>query len=247
MNAELCDKTALITGGAKRLGKAMALRLAREGYAIALHYHHSQDEAEAVAKEIRDIGVRCELFCCDLGDYATYSGLIGEVAKVMGAIDVLVNNASIFDTSAFAETDEANFDAHMDVNFKAPFFLTQAYAGYIRQQGRQGQVVNMLDTYITKHSQVFFTYLLTKKLLADFTVMAAKTLGPHIRVNGIAPGTILPSGHHIDASYMAEKAAQLPLQHTASVEDITNSLIQLIENKALTGQILYVDGGEHLC
>lgn len=235
-------QTALITGGAQRIGKTLALALAEHGYDIALHYHTSQDDAEATADTIRATGQKCTLFSCNFNEHDQYHSLIPSVIKQCDILSLLVNNASIFQPSALMETNEANFDQHMEVNFKAPYFLTQSFAKHCKQ----GHVINLLDTFITKHSHTYFTYLLTKKLLADFTRMAAKELAPDIRVNGIAPGHTLPAPD-ANPDYPTQKAASIPMQACATPEDIARSLLQLVENPVLTGQILYVDGGENLC
>ncbi len=232
---------ALITGGAKRLGREIALHLAENGYGIALHYNHSKAEAEIVKKEIEAKGRACVLLPADLADTGTLAALVQNAKAALPKLNVLINNASVFDRAGFAETDEALFDRQMDVNFKAPFFLTQAFAKTVTQ----GHVVNILDTNITNTHGSHFAYLLSKKLLAEFTHMAARALGPAVRVNGVCPGIVLTSGDH-DEAYRKKLAETLPLQANATPLDVAKAIVGLLNLPSVTGQILFVDGGQHL-
>jgi NAD(P)-dependent dehydrogenase (short-subunit alcohol dehydrogenase family) len=230
----------LITGGAKRLGKGIALALAGAGYDVALHYNGSATEAKEVSQEIESRGGKCALLQADLSDAKTAKHLVTQAKSEFAHLNALVNNASVFGYKNFLDTDEAFFDTQMDVNFKAPFFLTQQFA----KEVQQGAVVNMLDTFITKQSPNYFAYLLSKKLLAEFTLAAAGSLGPHIRVNGVAPGVILASDEK-DADYIEKRKEANPLKKTGSVRDVAEAVKLLLDNAALTGQVLFIDGGEH--
>lgn len=234
-------KAVIITGGAKRVGAAIAVYFARQGYDIALHYNHSKAEAEAVKKEVEAAGTACQLFACDLADSKALPKLMSDMKAAMPHCVALINNASAFERAPLMETDEALFDRQMDINFKAPFFLTQAFA----KNFGAGCVVNIVDTDISKIQCSHFAYLLSKKALADFTLMAARELGPKIRVNGVCPGIMLPSGEW-DETYIAQQAQLMPLRATATVEQTVAATRMLIENTALTGQLLYVDGGKHV-
>ncbi len=231
---------ALITGGAIRIGRAITLALADDGYDIILHYNSSFEDAKKVAKEVERKEQKIHLIQEDISDISSCARIISEAKEAFGRLDILVNNAAIFEQYGFMETDEGAFDRHMNINFKAPFFLTQSFA----KISGNGQVINILDTYITRHSKGFFTYLLTKKTLADFTKMAARELAPNIRVNGIALSSIIPA--QAISEDMEAKARVLPLEKNPSLDDVTKTLIQLIDNPAITGQILFVDGGKHL-
>lgn len=233
--------TALVTGGARRIGRAIALALAEEGYNIALHCNRSKEEAENTAKEINAKGVQCNIYTCDLGQFLSVETMVSQVFKDFPDCTILVNNAAVFERFSFNDTDEAIFDRHFDVNFKAPFFLTQ----YFARQCKQGQVVNMLDTYTSKHKSPYFAYLLTKKTLHEFTKMAALALGPHIRVNGVAPG-LTELSEDQDPALVRKKEALLPLRQIATLEQIAAAVLQLVNSEYLTGQILRVDGGEHV-
>ena len=233
--------TALITGCARRIGQAIALKLASLGYNIALHYHHSKDQAELSAAEIRRKGVRCELFSCDLSDESQTSNLMTEVVKRFSGLNLLVNSASIFEKSKFAVKDLKLFNSHFAINLKAPFILSCEFFRFCKK----GQIINLLDTKIVKNKTSHVAYLLTKKSLADMTKLAAVEFAPDIRVNGIAPGLILPAkGDAVES--LERMARNIPLKRKGDLSGITQSIKFLIENDYLTGQIIFNDGGEHL-
>lgn len=233
---------ALVTGAAKRLGKSIALCLARRGWDIALHYSTSEHDAQAAADEIRRIGPRCELVQADLSDATQVRTLMSQATGKLGPLSLLVNNASIFERSEFLQTDEDLFDRHFDANFRAPFFLSRDFA---RQATGPAHIINLIDAGHTKAARVYFAYALTKKVLAEFTTMAAKALGPRIRVNGICPGPILPPpGGSIDD--LRQVASKVPLQRAGTVAEITAAVEFLLDNQYVTGQLLYIDGGQHI-
>lgn len=233
--------TAFITGGSKRIGKALALALAAKGYRIALHYHHSKKEAEEVASMVRSAKGECRMFQADLKDFSQLAPLVKNVFSAFPDCNLLINNASIFEQCSFLETTEETFDRHMAINFKAPYFLTQAFAKHCAS----GQVVNIIDSYVTKNKTPYFAYLLSKKALLALTQMAAVELGPAIRVNGVSPG-ITEISYEVRPDWLAKKTAVLPLQTIVKVSDIVTAVVQLTESPYLTGQVLSVDGGEHL-
>jgi NAD(P)-dependent dehydrogenase (short-subunit alcohol dehydrogenase family) len=233
--------TALVTGGARRIGKAVCHSLAADGYAVALHYHHSNREARETAKAIRKKGGVCELFDCDLADEEQTTNLITDVLKRFSRLDVLVNNASIFEPSLIKNFDTKSSDRHFAVNFKAPFILTAQFA----QKCKKGNIINILDTRIIKNRTQHAAYLLSKKALAELTKLAAVECAPRIRVNGIAPGLILPPAD-TEPEYLKRLAGRVPLQKIGHVDHITRSVEFLLSNSYLTGQIIFVDGGEHL-
>lgn len=232
---------ALITGGAHRIGKACALFLSKKQYKIALHYNHSKEAAEDVGHIIKSNGGECSLFPCDLSNSAAVAAVIPEVFKVFPDCRLLINNASIFERINFLETDEATFDRYFNINFKAPFFLSQHFA----RQCKEGHIINLLDTKIVRSHSHYFIYLLTKKILFEFTKMAAVELGPGIRVNGICPGLILPSSGAREEAFQ-RMAAKIPLQNAGNIDSITSALGFLLENSFVTGECIFVDGGEHL-
>lgn len=241
MTQQLHQGTAFITGGARRIGRALALALAGKGYHIALHCNHSVEEAENVAAEIRAKGKRCAVYPCDLLASSGLEPLMQQVFNDFPDCNILVNNASIFERFSFQATDEDVFDRHFAINFKSPFFLTQYFAA----RCKKGVVLNMLDSYISKQKSPYFVYMLSKKSLYELTKMTAVALGPTIRVNGVSPGLTELSTDE-DAALLEKKKQVLPLRRIAKVDEIVAAAIQLIESDYLTGQVLNVDGGEHL-
>lgn len=190
---------------------------------------------------IRKKGVKCAIFICDLSDEKTTVSLISQVYKEFPDLNILVNNASIFYPSGLSTADLKSLDQNWAVNFRAPFILTCELA----RLARKGLVINLLDTNIVRNKTSHFGYLLSKKMLFEFTKMAAVELGPYIRVNGICPGLILaPSGK--EHKYLERRAEKLPLKKVGNISNITKSVQFLIENDFLTGEVIFNDGGEQL-
>jgi pteridine reductase len=241
LSDSLTYQTALVTGGAKRIGKAVCLALARRGLNIALHYGKSVEAAEQTVAEIRDLGVTCELFQCDLNDLGQVSGLIKTVFNQMGQCQILVNSASLFLRGTFQETSLSFLEDHLTINFKSPFLLIQQFSEY----AAKGLIINLLDTKITRSSEHFFAYTLSKKMLYELTRMSAKVLGPDIRVNGICPGIILPSSQTSD-EVLNHLIQKLPLERKGNPGHIVQAVNYLIENDFVTGECLFVDGGESI-
>lgn len=235
------SKSALITGGGKRLGKAISLSLADRGYDIAIHYNHSQKEAQETAELIREMGCQAEVFQADLSDTKQALSLIPKVFEVFPECSILVNSASIFENIGFKDVTEEIFDRDFSTNFKAPFFLSQDFS-----KGDHSElIINMLDMRINKIETEHFSYNLTKKLLRDFTLMSAKELGPKIRVNGICPGPILPPPDK-DIEYLEKIAENTPLKKPGNPDYIISAVEYILDNPFVTGQCLFVDGGQHL-
>ena len=235
------NDVAIVTGGAKRIGRTIALMLARRGYDIILHYNASIDEAERTAKEIEASGRRCFLLSANFDDMTQVLTFIPNAFQISNNCHLLVNSASIFDRARLLETDEDLFDRHFNINFKTPFFLSRDFARLYKQ----GQIINVLDTKISKNMISYFVYTLTKKALFEFTKMAAKELAPNIRVNGIGPGLILPPPGQ-DESYLDEKSKSIPLKRKGDLESIGSAISFLIDNHYITGECIFIDGGEHL-
>jgi len=238
---KLKKETALVTGGANRIGKAIALTLAGLGYHIALHYHRSPKDALKTAVQIRKKGVICKLFCTDLSHEYGAKELIPAVLEKMSPVTLLINSASIFEPSELVSLDLDNLDRHFAVHLKAPYILTSTFAA----RCKTGHIINILDTHITKNKTAHFAYLLSKKSLFELTKLSAVALAPKIRVNAVAPGLILPpSGQN--SAYLSRLAKRVPLGRKGEVSQITQSVKFLIENDYLTGQVIFNDGGEHL-
>tara|TARA_B100001964_G_scaffold43690_1_gene48613 strand:- start:4475 stop:5191 length:717 start_codon:yes stop_codon:yes gene_type:complete len=235
-------KSVLITGGAKRLGKEMALSLAQKGWDVALHFRNSESDAETTRQRIEKTGVVCRLFQANLERAHEAVDMLRKVLKEFPELDLLVNNASVFDESPLATVDEEVFDRQFDVNFKSPFFMTQQYT----KNCRSGHVVNILDTKIQSNRAGRFTaYNLSKKALMHLTQMSAIDLAPRFRVNAIAPGPVLKASHASEEEFQI-RIQQTPLKLEIPGSSIVSALNYLIENPNLTGEILYCDNGSHL-
>jgi pteridine reductase len=232
---------ALVTGGAIRLGRAIALALAAAGYDIALHYGRSAEAAAQTADEIRALGVACAAFSVDLRAADALPGLVADARGAFPGLSVLVNSASAYSQAAIDSTTVALFDEQFAVNLRAPFLLTQAFAD---QVGR-GHVINIIDNKIGFNQYLYAAYLLAKKSLAEFTRMAAVEFAPAIQVNGVSPGVVLPAGTRSE-EYVAWRVSGIPLRRQGSVDDITGAILYLLGSPFITGQILTVDGGEAL-
>lgn len=244
--------TALVTGGARRLGKAMALYLARRGHDIAVHYHASASDAEATAAEIRALGVRAEILHADLLDIEATESLVPRAVAALGPLSVLVNNASVFEYDNLASASRTSWDRHMGSNLRAPFVLTQAFAAQapkaelVDDEPRaQALVVNMVDQRVLKPTPEFMTYSLAKAGLWWLTRTSAQALAPDIRVNAIGPGPTMRGIRQSDSHFARQRAATI-LERGAGPEDVCAALGFLLDAPAVTGQLICVDGGQHL-
>ncbi|GAB4317904.1 MAG: SDR family oxidoreductase [Candidatus Sumerlaeia bacterium] len=234
--------TALITGAAVRLGRAMALALAEDGFSIALHFSTSLAPAEQTAAQIRETGGVCSLFPCDFTDPAQVSALVSSVFERHPDCNVLINNASVFERAPLCETTDELLDRALAVNLRAPVILAREFA---RRAAPGSLVVNIADTKAARTVTEYFAYTLSKKALLAFTRMAARELGPAIRVNAIAPGLTLPPAGE-DDTYLARMARRVPLQRPGSPGDIVAALRFIVAADSMTGQCLFMDSGEHL-
>lgn len=244
--------TALVTGAARRLGRAMVLELARRGHDVAIHCHDSEPEAGAVAAEARALGVRAQVFVADLLDFDQTRALLPGVTAAMGPLSVLVNNASLFDPDSIADASRDSWDRHMDSNLRAPFFLSQAFAAQAPAADRSGpeplaraQIVNMLDQRVLRPRPDFMTYSLAKAGLWWLTRTMAQALAPDIRVNAIGPGPTLQGSRQSPEDFRQQRAA-LPLRRGADASDVCAALAYLLGAPSVTGQMICTDGGQHL-
>lgn len=232
---------ALVTGGVRRIGRAIALELASLGYDLAIHYHSSSASAEKLRVQIQSHGRTCKIYQANLERDRDILNLLGRVKADFQDLEVLVNNASIFEPATIKNTEMELFDRHLAVNLKAPFFLIRDFARFVGT----GNIINIIDTRTSKNDYTYAAYTLAKKSLADLTSMAALELAPDIRVNGIAPGFILaPEGASQD--YLDKLKQKLPMCQQGNVKQICQAMIYLLENDFVTGQLLFVDGGQHL-
>jgi NAD(P)-dependent dehydrogenase (short-subunit alcohol dehydrogenase family) len=245
---------ALVTGAAKRLGRAMAIYLAQRGFDVAVHYATSRTEAEAVVAEIRALGRNASTLQADLLDEAATQALFPAAVQALGGpITCLINNASIFDYDTIHSATRDSWDRHMDSNLRAPFVLTQAMAaqGLIAQVDAVGEplatglIINMVDQRVRKLTPEFMTYTLAKLGLWTLTQTTAQALAPVVRVNAIGPGPTLRGSRQSKAHFAAQRAATIS-GRGANVSDITAALGYFLDAPAVTGQLLCVDGGQHL-
>jgi len=246
--------TALVTGAGKRLGRAMALELARRGFDVAVHYASSGDEAQAVVQEIEGMGQRAVAVQADLLIEAEVEALLPKVIERLGGpVTCLVNNASIFEYDNIQSATRESWDRHMDSNLRAPFVLTQAFAAQIPEPGTcdmeepvaRGLVINMIDQRVRKLTPEFMTYTLAKMGLWAFTQTAAQALAPRVRVNAIGPGPTL-QGHRQSDRHFQKQRQSTVLGRGANAADIVAALAYFLDAPAVTGQLLCVDGGQHL-
>lgn len=219
----------------------MALRLAKRGYDLAIHYKSSQAEAEATKIELADLGASVTLIQADLSDEAQVLGLWEQTLKAHGSCQLLINNASLFERDEVLNASKASWDAHQAINVRAPFVLSQALA----QQDQAGLIVNMLDTRVLNLTPHFTSYTVSKASLATLTKTMALALAPSIRVNGIAPGFTLPSPKQSQEDF-DEKAGRQPLQRSVDPAEIVRALDFILDSPSMTGQILALDAGQHL-
>ena len=241
-----------MTGAGARLGAAMAAELAATGHDVALHHHADAAGAEAGAARIRAMGRRAATLRADLLDLDACEVLVGRAAEALGGpLDVLVNNAAIFERDELATATREGWDRHMGANLRAPLVLIQAFAAQAPPAGDDGEplasgvVVNVVDQRVLKLTPHFMTYTLAKAGLWTLTQTAAQALAPRIRVNAIGPGPTLRAPRQSEAHFAAQRAGTV-LGRGADAVDVCRAMRYLVEAKAVTGQLICVDGGQHL-
>ncbi len=239
-------RVALVTGAGRRIGRAIALGLARAGWDVAVHYRASGDEARDVAAEIVALGRRAVTLQCDLSDEAAVRELLPRAIAALGPVHCVVNNASLFDYDSAADFTAARLDAHMRANVAAPILLSQALHAATVGSGREpAAVINLLDQKLYNLNPDFLSYTLSKAALHTATTMLAQQLAPAVRVVGIAPGITMVSGDQTEAGF-ANAHQQTPLGRSSTPEDIADSVVYAASARAMTGTTLLVDGGQHL-
>lgn len=239
---DLSRRTALITGGARRLGRAMAEALAGEGVGVVVHFRSSEDEAQQLVSTL--VGRGCEAWAvqADLSEHEQVRALIARAAdRADRPIDVLINNASIFPADTLEEVTPESLAANVQLHAMAPLTLARQMA----RQCRSGDVINMIDARAVDHDREHASYHLSKRMLLTLTRMLSRELAPAVRVNGIAPGLILPPPGR-DENYLEELAHTNPLNAHGGPEDINRAALYLLQSPFVTGQLLFVDGGRHL-
>ena len=241
-----CDypKAALVTGAGKRVGRALALALADDGYDIAVHYRSAAEEAESLAAELERRGRRSVLVPADLARESDVEGLIERASAAIGPIGVLVNNASTFEMDLIEDATRKSWDLHMEPNLRAPFLLTQQFAATLPQQAC-GAVINLLDQRVWNLTPYFVSYTVSKSALWTLTRTLAMALAPRIRVNAIGPGPTLPSTRQSEAQF-AGQVASVPLKCGPSLAELGETLRFILSARSVTGQMIALDGGQHL-
>ncbi|MBX6744867.1 MAG: SDR family oxidoreductase [Acetobacteraceae bacterium] len=241
---EAIPRTALVTGGAKRLGRAIALGLAEAGFDLAIHYGQSAAEAEATAEEIRRLGRRAITLQADLMREAEVVQLLPAAMAALGPIGVLVNNASTFERDEWHDATRESWDRHLEANLRAPFVLTQGFARALPAEA-QGMVLNMLDQRVWSLTPHFVSYTVAKAGLWALTQQLALALAPRIRVNAIGPGPALPSPRQSQEQF-ARQYASVPLRHGTGPEEVARAVLAILALPSMTGQMIALDGGQHL-
>lgn len=237
-------RVALVTGAGRRLGREIALGLARAGWDIAVHYRHSHDAAREVAQAIAALGRRAVILSCDLADEEAVRGLLPAAQKALERVDCVVNNASLFDYDCDLNFSHARLDAHMHANVAAPIQLARALYD-ATPDGAQAVVVNLLDQKLYNLNPDFLSYTLSKAALQAATTMLAQSLAPKVRVVGVAPGITMVSGDQSEEGF-AKAHTQTPLGRSSTPEDIAAAVVYAAGARAVTGTTLLVDGGQHL-
>ncbi len=238
------SKTVLVTGGAKRLGRAIVLDLARHGWNVVLHYNSSEKEARATCADAATIGARIAMLKADLGREEEMAGLVASAVKEMGPLSALINSASLFENDDWYSVSRESWDRHMEINLRAPFVLSQAFAHQVPRDG-EGAIVNIIDQRVLKPTPQFLSYSLSKAGLKWLTTTLAQALAPRVRVNAVGPGPTMINVRQSQADFARQREATV-LGRGAEPQDVCDAVRYLLEAPAVTGQMIAVDGGQHL-
>jgi len=236
-------KKALITGGAQRIGASMAEFLANNGIDVAIQYNKSEKEVNVIKKKIINLGVKFNAFHCDFSQDCNFDIFFEKVKKVHGSIDILINNASTFEFDTIKKTSYKTFDKHINVNLKAPFFLSKCFVQQL--SNKNGLIVNIIDQRVKNITPYFTSYTLSKSALYTMTKSLAVFLAPKIRVNGISPGPTLKSVNQTPQQFK-NQISRTPMKRKVELDEINNALGYLIKNESVTGEILTLDSGQSL-
>lgn len=235
---------ALVTGAARRVGRAIACALAEAGWSVAIHFNTSGAEAEETLALIRKAGAKARGFAADLTDEAAVHALIPSVAEALGPVTLLVNNASVFENDTAHTQDRALWDLHMEVNLRAPFVLCQALMAGL-PEGAEGNIVNLVDQRVLNLTPYFTSYTVSRMGLWTLTQTLAMAFAPKVRVNAIGPGPVLPSPRQSEAQFARQYQA-LPLARSVDPAEIANAVRFILDSPSMTGQIIVLDAGQHL-
>ena len=244
IDMKVAGSTVLVTGAAKRIGRAIALELARRGARVAVHYRVSEVEAREALKLIESSGGSGILVRADLTDTDAIDGLVGEIGSRLGTLDVLINNASVFSAGTSGDTTRAMWDEQMDTNARAPFFLAQRAAKVMAQSGRGGKIINLADVAGEVVWPAYFAYSVSKAALLAATRGLAKAYAPAIQVNALSLGPVHFPEHYSDEQKRLAVDRTL-LKRAGSPDDVVRAVLFLVENDYITGDVIHVDGGRH--
>ena len=236
-------KKALITGGAQRIGASMAEFLANNGIDVAIQYNRSQKEVNNIKKKMINLGAKFNAFHCDFSQDCNFDIFFEKIKKVHGSIDILINNASTFEFDTIKKTSYETFDKHINVNLKAPFFLSKSFVQQLLN--KNGLIVNIIDQRVKNITPYFTSYTLSKSALYTMTKSLAVFLAPKIRVNGISPGPTLKSVNQTPKQFK-DQISRTPMKRKVELDEINNALGYLIKNESVTGEILTLDSGQSL-
>lgn len=238
-------RSVLVTGSARRIGRTIALDLARHGWTVAVHHHLSAEDAERVVAEIEATGGKGAVVSADLTSEEETAGLVERAAAAIGPLSALVNNASVFERDDALDASRASWDLHMEVNLRAPFVLTQAFARQVPEDAA-GNVINILDQRVWNLTPYFTSYTLSKAGLWTLTQTLALALAPRVRVNAVGPGPTLPSARQTEESFRRQWQA-MPLARPVQPEEVAAAVRFILDAPSVTGQMIAVDAGQHLC
>ncbi|WP_244472091.1 SDR family oxidoreductase [Prosthecomicrobium hirschii] len=237
-------RNALITGAARRIGAAIAADLARHGWGVAIHCRTGREDAERLAASIRDDGGRAEVVCGDLADIQSVYRIVGDAADRLGPIDLLINNASMFEKDEIGTLDPDLFERQLRVNLIAPCLLADAFVARL-PEGVGGHIVNLVDQRVLKPTPQFFSYMLSKSALHMATRTMAQALAPRVRVNAIGPGPTLANVRQSGDDF-GRQAAAVPLGAGPDLAEFGQTIRYLVQTPSITGQMICLDGGQHL-
>ena len=244
MMSDITKRNALITGAGKRIGRAIALQLASDGWRVAVHYYRSAAAAEDVVRQIEAAGGEAVALAADLKEEKAASALIVDAAAKLGPLTCLVNNASVFERDTVGTATRASWDLHMDTNLRAPFELAQAFAAQLPDH-QDANIINVIDQRVWNLTADFTTYTLSKVGLWGLTQILGRAMAPKIRVNGVGPGPTLQSIHQTGQEFDAEWQST-PLQRQVAPIDVAAAARFILDAPTVTGQMIAVDGGQHM-
>jgi NAD(P)-dependent dehydrogenase (short-subunit alcohol dehydrogenase family) len=237
-------RAALVTGAGKRIGRAIALALGADGWAVAVHYGRSREAAEEVAGEISRRGGRAVALAADLAEEAAVAALVPRAAAALGPLGCLVNNASVFENDGALTATRESWNRHLEINLRAPFLLMQHFARALPAEA-SGAVINILDERVWNLTPYFVSYTVSKAALWALTQSMALALAPRIRVNAIGPGPTLPSPRQSEEQFRRQQQI-MPLGRGTTPEEIAAAVRFILSAPAMTGQMIALDGGQHL-